>query len=98
MRTLKRIENTVVRLAYKASDKRTPVRLGDLVRHNLTGLDGQVVGLQFTGWFKPKCFLTVRNNLTGRIITNINRDEFTHAVNLRLIDPRRMNINHGRTL
>lgn len=98
MKLLKSIENIIVSWAYKVVDKRKPVKIDDLVRHNMTGLDGHVIGVQYQGWSKPKCFLTVKNNITDRLIVNIDRNEFTHAVQLRLIDPRNMNLSVGRNI
>lgn len=83
---LKQIENKLVKWLYNLNDKRTPVGVGDLVRHKLTGWDGNVIGIQHAGVFRPKCYLTVSNNLTGRFISNIDRNEFTLAVTRNLID------------
>jgi len=85
----KQINRWLAKKIFEAVSKQTPVNLGDLVRHNLTGFDGKVIAVQYQGWRKPICRLTVQNNMTGRFISNIDRNEFTHAVQLRLIHPKR---------
>jgi hypothetical protein len=87
--TLSKIEAWFAKQVFNTVNKQSPVHVGDLVRHNMTGFDGNVVGLQFEGWFKPVCRLTVSNNLTGRFISNIDRNEFTHAVKRSLLFPER---------
>jgi len=84
--TLKQIENRVVEFLYNLNDKQAKVEVGNVVRHNMTGFDGHVIGVQHAGWFRPKCYLTVSNNLSGRFISNIDRNEFTLAASLNLID------------
>jgi hypothetical protein len=83
-------EEKISKWAYNAVmrdvNKQTPVKIDDLVRHNLTGFKGHVIGIQFTGWLRPVCRLTVSNRLTNRFMITVDRSEFTHAVGS-LIDP-----------
>lgn len=83
-----KVSELIYRLAAREANKQVPVKLGTLVRHRMTGYDGEVVGLQYEGWFHPRCRLSVLNKISGIVFTNIDRNEFTIAAYRKLTFPR----------
>lgn len=83
-----KVSELIYRWSTKEANKQNPVSLGMLVRHRMTGHDGDVIAIQYQGWFRPVCRLTVQNKISGLFISNVDRNEFTIASYRKLLFPR----------